>query len=117
MTPSSPSSAADPAPLQHALRQSTAVTAEVQHASDHLAVVGTVLEQNLPEEVQVGDVAQALSHTVELEKKLAASARSLAEVNAVLEEEIEKRTELTERLDEAHAMVEKLVSGQPGTSA
>lgn len=116
MTPSPNPSAAAPEPLQQALRQSEAVTAEVQHASDHLAVVGTVLEQNLPEEVQVGDVAQALNHTVELEKKLAASAETLAKVNAVLEDEIEKRSELSERLDEAHAMVEKLASGQAGST-
>jgi hypothetical protein len=81
------------APLDQALEKTEAVAAEVQRASDDLAVINTVLEQELPDEVQVGDVAQAIEHTGQLEKKLAESAETLAEVNATLAEEIEKRTE------------------------
>jgi hypothetical protein len=79
------------APLDQALDKTEAVAAEVQRASDDLAVINTVLEQELPEEVQVGDVAQAIEHTGQLEKRLAESAETLAEVNAALAEEIEKR--------------------------
>jgi hypothetical protein len=81
------------APLDQTLEKTEAVAAEVQRASDDLAVINTVLEQELPDEVQVGDVAQAIEHTGQLEKKLAESAETLAEVNATLAEEIEKRTE------------------------
>jgi len=67
-----------------------------------------VLEQELPEEVQVGEVAQAIEHTNQLEEKLARSAEKLAEVNAALGEEIEKRLEATAERDESQALAEKL---------
>jgi hexokinase len=62
----------------------------------------------LPEEVQVGEVAQAIEHTSQLEEKLAKSAEKLAEVNAALSEEIEKRLEVTAERDESQALAEKL---------
>jgi len=96
---SNPNRAAEP--LDQALDKSEAVAAEVQRASEDLAVVNTVLEQELPDEVQVGEVAQALEHTGKLEKKLAESAETLAEVNAALAQEIEKRIEATEQRDDA----------------
>ena len=65
----------------------------MQRSSDFLAVINTVLGQELPDEVQVGDVAQAIEHTGQLEKKLAESAETLAGVSASLAEEIGKRTE------------------------
>ena len=80
-------------PLDQTLEKTEAVAAEVQSASDNLAVINTVLEQELPDDVQVGDVAQAIEHTGQLEKKLAESAEALAEVSATLAQEIEKRTE------------------------
>ncbi|MBT2324263.1 hypothetical protein J7E62_18085 [Variovorax paradoxus] len=83
------------APLDRTLDKTEAVAAEVQRASDDLAVINTVLEQELPEDVQVGDVAQAIEHTGQLEKRLAESAETLAEVNAALAQEIEKRKEAT----------------------
>jgi hypothetical protein len=80
-------------PLDQTLDKTEEVAAEVQRASDDLAVINTVLEQELPGDVQVGDVAQAIEHTGQLEKKLAESAEALAEVSATLAQEIEKRTE------------------------
>lgn len=77
--------------LDQTLEKTETVAAEVQRAADDLAVVNTVLEQELPDDVQVGDVAQAIEHTGRLEKKLAQSAEALAEVNAALSQEIEKR--------------------------
>ncbi|MDP9600822.1 hypothetical protein SAMN05518845_101418 [Variovorax sp. YR750] len=95
-------------PLDQTLEKSEQVAADVQRASDNLAVVNTVLEQELPEEVQVGEVAQAIEHTSQLEEKLAKSAEKLAEVNAALSEEIEKRLEVTAERDESQALAEKL---------
>ena len=84
-------SSADTTVLGTTLRKTEALTLEVQRASDDLAIVHTVLEHELPSEIQVGEVAQALQHTGQLEEKLAQSAGELIEVNAVLAEEIEKR--------------------------
>jgi len=94
--------------LDRTLKKSEQVAADVQRASDNLAVVNTVLEQELPEEIQVGEVAQAIEHTSQLEEKLAKSAEKLAEVNAALSEEIEKRLEVTAERDESQALAEKL---------
>ncbi|MET3494167.1 hypothetical protein [Variovorax boronicumulans] len=94
--------------LDKTLQKSEEVAADVQRASDNLAVVSTVLEQELPEEVQVGEVAQAIEHTSQLEEKLAKSAEKLAEVNAALSEEIEKRREATAERNESQALAEKL---------
>lgn len=94
--------------LERTLEKTEAVAADVQRASDNLAVVNTVLEQELPEEMQVGDVAQAIEHTSQLEQKLAKSAETLAEVNAALNEEIEKRLEITAQRDESLAEAEEL---------
>ncbi|SFP33758.1 hypothetical protein [Variovorax sp. 770b2] len=94
--------------LDKTLQKSEEVAADVQRASDNLAVVSTVLEQELPDEIQVGEVAQAIEHTSQLEEKLAKSAEKLAEVNAALSEEIEKRIEVTAERDESQALAEKL---------
>ncbi|BEP61599.1 hypothetical protein GmRootV213_21530 [Variovorax sp. V213] len=94
--------------LEQTLEKTEAVAADVQRASDNLAVVNTVLEQELPEEIQVGEVAQAIEHTSQLEEKLAKSAETLAEVNAALSEEIEKRLEITAQRDESQAQAEEL---------
>jgi hypothetical protein len=94
--------------LDKTLKKSEEVAADVQRASDNLAVVSTVLEKELPDEVQVGEVAQAIEHTSQLEEKLAKSAEKLAEVNAALSEEIEKRLEVTAERDESQALAEKL---------
>ena len=98
----------DKTTLDKTLRKSEEVAADVQRASDNLAVVSTVLEQELPDEIQVGEVAQAIEHTSQLEEKLAKSAEKLAEVNAALSEEIEKRLEVTAERDQSQALAEKL---------
>jgi len=83
-------SAGTETPLHRTLTKNEEVAADVQDASDHLSVVTTVLEQELPDHVQVGEVAQALEQAGELEKQLARSAQALAEVNEALASEIEK---------------------------
>lgn len=79
------------AQLDRTLKKNQAIAAEVQSASEDLAVVATVLEQELPGSVQVGDVAQAIEHANQLEKQLAQSAQELAKVNEALANEVEKR--------------------------
>jgi hypothetical protein len=94
--------------LDMTLAKTQQVASEVQRASEDLMVVNVVLEQEVPEEAQVGDLAQAIAHTSDLEKKLAQSAETLTQVNAALAREIEKRAEVTRRLAESEALVEAL---------
>ena len=95
-------------PLEHTLNTTQTVTTDVRHASDHLSVINTVLEQGVPEEVQVGDVAQAIDQTDELKDQLAQSADALEEVNDALEKEVQKRKKVAEKLDQSQARVKKL---------
>lgn len=96
--------------LQTTLDKTEAAAAEVHSASLHAQVIGTVLTEELPDEVQVAEVAQAIEQTGELTQKLAATADTLADVSAALEDEIEKRRAVTEALAESEAMVEKLAA-------
>ena len=94
--------------LQQTHRKTKAVEADIQRASDHAGVIGAVLAQELPDEIQVGEVAQAIEQTEELEQKLAQSAATLADVSAELGREIKKRREVTRELDKTRAHVEQL---------
>ena len=94
--------------LDRTLDKTKAVAAEVQRASEDLAIVGTVLEQKLPEDVQVGDVALAIAHAEELETQLAASAKKLQEANEALEHEITLRKQVTKERDASQAQVAEL---------
>ena len=94
--------------LRETHRKTKVVEAEIQRASDHAAVIGTVLAQELPGEVQVGEVAQAIEQTEQLEQKLAESAATLADVSAELGREIKKRRKVTEKLNKTQARVERL---------
>ena len=96
--------------LRGAHQKARAVEAEIQNASDHVGVIGTVLTQELPAAVQVGEVAQAIAQTEELETKLAESASTLADVSAELGREIKKRKKVTEELDKTRKRVKKLSS-------
>jgi len=92
-----------------AMRSKTkAVKVEIELASDHAAVIGTVLAQELPEELQVGEVAQAIEQTGDLEQRLAQSAETLADVSAELQCEIEKRRAAADELTASRADVERL---------
>lgn len=91
--------------LEKPLQKTQAVTADLQTASDHALVIGTVLAQELPPHVQVGEVAQAIEQTEELKEKLAESAETLTEVSAELEQEIAKRQEVSRQLQASRAKV------------
>lgn len=90
------------------LQKTEAVAADLEDASDHAMVIGTVLAQELPLEVQVGEVAQALVQTAELKERLAQSAETLTEVSAELEQEIAKRRTVARQLDASRAQVTAL---------
>ena len=94
--------------LQKPLEKTQAVTADLQSASDHAMVIGTVLAQELPARVRVGEVAQAIEQTEDLKNKLAESAETLHEVSAELEQEIAKRREVARQLAATRAKVEEL---------
>ena len=104
VTPANP----DAHHLQDTLDKTSAVTADIQSAASQAAVIGTVLAQELPDELQVGEVAQALGQTEALEQKLADSAETLADVTATLEQEIQKRHEADDKLARSRAQVKAL---------
>ena len=91
MSARQPSVSEETETLDRTLAKNEEIAADVQDASDHLAVVATVLEKELPDNVQVDDVAQAIEHANQIEKQLARSAKALAEVNEALANQIEKR--------------------------
>ena len=95
----SSSSALDlPTPLARALEQTETAQGVVEHSADELLVIHAVLKQELPENLQTGDVAQALQRTDELEIKISDTAQELAQVNAVLAQEIDQRVDLEREL-------------------
>lgn len=77
--------AAKSAELERAIQEVKEVAAEIRDAADHLSVVNTVLQHQLPDDVQVGEVAQALEQSEAVEKNIASSADSLDAVNTALE--------------------------------
>ena len=101
--------------LQKPLQKTQAVAADLQNASDHAMVIGSVLTQELPPHVQVGEVAQAIEQTEELKDKLAESAETLTEVSAELEQEITKRRAVAMQLEATRAKVEELKAAVSGS--
>ena len=96
--------------MQDAVDKTGAVAADIQSAASQVGVIGTVLAQELPDELQVGEVAQALGQTEALEHKLAESAETLAEVTAALEHEVQRRREADAKLARSRAQVEALAT-------
>jgi len=99
---------ADDDVLKEPLAKVQSVAADLESASNHAMVLGTVLAQELPQDVQVGEVAQAIGQTEELKDKLAESAETLTNVSAELEMEIEKRRQLAKQLEASRAQVKQL---------
>jgi hypothetical protein len=73
------------APLHEALDKNRQVAEEVKEAADELAVVHAVLDSHLPGDAGAEDVARAVAHTGEIEKRLTESGKILDEVNETLE--------------------------------
>lgn len=85
-------------PLKRALDRITIVQDTVAQSADELLVIKAVLKQEIPDQVQTDEVAQALEKTDELESQIAKSAEELAQVNRVLAQEIIARAELEREL-------------------
>ncbi len=100
-TPSTATPAATP--LARALDQNEAVKETVEQSANELLVINAVLKQELPNEVQDGEVAQALRKTDELETRIQESASDLAQVNEVLAQEIDQREDLERELAKTKA--------------
>ena len=91
------------AALGRALDQNSTVKDTVEQSAAELALINTVLKQELPGHVQKGEVAQALRKTDDLEMKIQDTAQDLAEVNKVLAQEIDARVDLESKLAAAKA--------------
>lgn len=70
--------------IAEALEKNKAATEDVKQAADDLAVVHTVLDQNLRDAVQVGDIEQAVEHAGQITRELDAAAKKLDSVNETL---------------------------------
>ena len=90
-------------PLERALEQNETAQAVVEQSAVELLVINTVLKQEIPDDVQTGDVAQALQRTDALEIKISDTAQELAQVNEVLAQEIDQRFELEQELADTKA--------------
>ena len=84
--------------LALALEQNETIQDTVEQSAAELAVINTVLKQEVPAHVQTGEVAQALQKTDELEIRIQTSADELAQVNEVLKQEISERADLERQL-------------------
>lgn len=80
-----------------------AVQESVENSAHELTVINAVLKQELPDHVQIGDVAQALDKSDALEERIQASAADLAEMNQALEQEIDERVQLERELAKTKA--------------
>jgi len=96
-----------PTPLKRALEQNEAVKDSAEQSAAELTVINTVLKQEIPPEVQTGDVAQALEKTDALETRIQESAEDLAQVNEVLEQQIDERADLERELRATKAALAK----------
>lgn len=90
-------------PLAQALDLNEAVKESVEQSAAELVMINAVLKQELPADVQFGDVAQALQRTDELELKINDTAQDLAMVNEALAQEIDQRVDLERELAETKA--------------
>jgi chromosome segregation ATPase len=106
-----------PTPLKRALEQNESVKDSVEQSAAELMVINTVLKQEIPPDVQTGEVAQALEKTDALETRIQESAEDLAEVNEVLEQQIDERANLERELRAAKAALAKATGQAPGSGS
>ena len=85
-------------PLLKALHQNDGVEEVVKQSADDLLVINAVLKKNIPEQSQMGDLAQALDKTEHIEDKIQESAEELSEVNTLLKHEVDERIALEREL-------------------
>jgi C4-dicarboxylate-specific signal transduction histidine kinase len=114
MYPSLPqmNTAAAQTSLGRAREKNVAVQESVEHSAQELLVINAVLKQELPDHVQIGDIAEALEKTDALEERIQESADDLAEVNQALQQEIGERVELERELAKTKAALAE-ATGEP----
>ena len=100
-------------PLACALEQNETALGSVEQSATELVMIHAVLTQEIPDKVQIGEVAQALQRTDELEIKMNDAAQQMAQVNEVLVQEIDQRANLERELTETRAALVE-VTGQLG---
>lgn len=100
-----------PLPLRHALEKSEAVKELVEQSAHDLVVINAVLKQEIPDDVQTGEVAQALQKSDALESQMQDSAADLAQVNEALEHEIAERERLESELAQTKAKLARATGG------
>ena len=100
--------------LQQALEQNVAATQTVQQSADELLVINAVLKQEIPDDVQTGELAQALHKTDALEVKIHDTAQDLAQVNDALTQEIAEREALEQELAATQAALAKATTPPNG---
>ncbi|MEP6964803.1 MAG: hypothetical protein ABI845_04895 [Polaromonas sp.] len=101
-------------PLRQALDQNEAVKDTVEQSAAELVVINAVLKQEVPPQVQTGEVAQALQKTDELEERIQASAEDLGKVNDALKQEIGERARLEQELAAARADLARAKAAKTG---
>ena len=101
--------------LQQALEQNLAAAHTVQQSADELLVISAVLKQEIPDDVQTGELAQALHKTDALEVKIHDTAQDLAQVNDALAQEIAEREALEQELAATQAALAKATAQPPST--
>ena len=101
--------------LQQALEQNLAAAHTVQQSADELLVINAVLKQEIPDDVQTGELAQALHKTDALEVKIHDTAQDLAQVNDALAQEIAEREALEQELAATQAALAKATAQPPST--
>ena len=97
-----------PAPLlEKALSQSEQVKNKVEECAQELAVVNTVLKEELVEHLPLEDIQEALTQSEKIEEKVQECAEDLHVVNTALAEEITERKKLEQQLVDSEAEEEK----------
>jgi len=89
--------------LERVLDHNEAIEEAVAHSAAELCLIHAVLKQEVPDEVQTGEVALALQKADALESKIQTSAEGLARVNDVLRQEIGERILLERELTATQA--------------
>lgn len=100
-------------PLKRALEKSEAAKELVEQTAHELFVINAVLKQEIPDDVQTGEVAQALQKSDALESQMLDSTADLAQVNEALEHEIVQREGLERELAATKAAL-AAAGGAPG---
>ena len=94
-------------PITKALAQNDAVKGAVEQSANELLVVNAVLQKNIPDSAQKGDLAVALQKSEIIGDAIHESADELQAVNKLLEHEVDERIALERELLATKAALEK----------